>query len=92
MTGYGLQLIMEQGEIVDAGFVKNEFVLATSEDEASRRAIEQVRIQLEQQAEKGGLVLKCVDIEIDDVVHSLKFWKLVQKEGFVFFPHKEEPK
>lgn len=89
MTGHGLQLRMENAAPVDAGFVKNEFVLAESEDEASRRAIEQVREQLQQQAEAGGLVLKGVGIEVDEVARSMKFWKLVQQEGFVFFPQDE---
>jgi len=89
MTGHGLQLRIENAAPVDAGFVKTEFVLAESEDEASRHAIELVRTQLQRQADEGGLVLKSVDIEVDEVARSMKFWKLMQKEGFVFFPEKE---
>ena len=66
--------------------MKNEFVLAESEDEASRRAVEQVRAQLKQQADAGGLVLKGVAIEIDQVARSMKFWKLAQQEGFGVLP------
>ncbi len=89
MTGCGLQLWMENAAPVDAGFVKSEFVLAESENEASRRAVEQVRTQLQQQAEAGGLVLKGVGIEVDEVARSMKFWRLAQQEGFVFFPQNE---
>ena len=89
MTGRGLQLRMENAALVNAGFVKNEFVLAATKDEASRRAIEEVRGQLRQQAVDGGLSLARVDIEVDEVAPSLKFWKLGQQEGFVFFPHDE---
>lgn len=86
MTGHGVQLQMENAAPVDAGFVKNEYVHAESENEATKRAVEQVRSQLQKQADAGGLVLKDVGIEVNEVARSMKFWKLVQQEGFVFFP------
>jgi hypothetical protein len=91
MTGHGLQLMIENAAPVDAGFVKNEFVLAESEDQARKRAVEQVRLQLRQQADAGGVLLKCVDIDVDEVARSTKFWKLIQQEGFVFFRQDEGP-
>jgi hypothetical protein len=90
MTGRGLQLRGESAAPVDAGFVKNEFVLVESATEASKRAVEQVHAQLRQQAAAGGLLLKSISIEIDQVARSIKFWKLVQQEGFVFFPEESQ--
>ena len=89
MTGLGLKLRMEDGAAVDVGFVKNEFVVAESEDNACSRATAQVKLKLQQQAHEGGLVLMDVDVKVDEVVRSLKFWKLVQQEGFIFFPQKQ---
>lgn len=91
MTGHGLQLCLGNAAPVDVGFVKNQFVLAESGQGASRKAIEQMRFQLQQQADAGGLVLKSIDIEIDEIIRTMKFWKLVQQEGFIFFPKEKVP-
>jgi hypothetical protein len=84
-----LQLRVDDGLPVDAGFVKNEFVVAHSEAEARSRAIRQVRDRLQKQADEGRLVLKSVDLEVDEISSSLKLWKLAQQEGFVFFPEEK---
>lgn len=89
MTGGGLKLRMSDSKLTDVGFVKNEFVLANSEVEAIRRAFERVRTLLTQQVDAGGLVIEVLNIEVDEVGRSNKFWKLVQQEGFIFFPKGE---
>lgn len=89
MTGCGLKLRMEDGAAIEVGFVKNEFVVAESEDNACSRATTQVQLRLQRQAREGGLVLMDVDVKVDEVVRSLKFWKLVQQEGFIFFPQEQ---
>ena len=90
MTGLGFQLRMENAAPIDAGFVKNHFVLANSAEEAGRRAIDQVQMHLRAQAEAGGVLLKDVSIEVDEIARSKRFWKLVQQEGFVFFPQESD--
>ena len=92
LSGHGLQLRMENAAPTDVGFVKNEYVLAESANEARKRAIEHVRSELQQQSDAGGLVLTRVGLEIDEVVHSMKFWKLIHQEGFVFFPRERAQK
>lgn len=86
LTGHGLQLRMENSESIDAGFVKNEFIFAKSVDEAIQHATQRVRSQLQQQAQANGLIIMNLTIDVEEIAPSMKFWKLWQKEGFVFFP------
>jgi hypothetical protein len=85
MTGRGLRWSADGGGLAISGFVKNQYVLAATENQAKTRAIDRVRARLQGQGDAVGLAIGSVSIKVDAVARSLKYWKLVQQEGFVFF-------
>ena len=86
LSGDGFRLVLEDKPPVEAGFVKNMFVIATDSERARQRAIEDVRKKIDEQAYGGGIVLGDININVDNVSSSLMFWKIINPEGFVFFP------
>lgn len=85
VSGSGLQLWMEGSAApLCAGFVKNEYVIASSEVQASRRAVERVGARLQRQVDAGALVRRCGEVDVDRVARSSQYWKLLLPEGFVF--------
>jgi hypothetical protein len=85
LSGQGLQMWIEGSPVpVSAGFVKNEFVLASSEVQASRRAVQRVGARLQQQLETGALVRGGSEVDVDRVARSSQYWKLLLPEEFVY--------
>lgn len=88
VSGKGFRLVIEGEDNNNSGFIKNEYVISSTGTEACQRAIDQVRRRIIERQTNGGIVIKNLDIWVDNVEKSFKFWKLINQEGFIFY--KEE--
>lgn len=89
VSGEGIKLHMENASPIDAGFIKNEVVLAISPNQAASQAVETVTARLRKQASEGGLLIDALSIHVDDTLPTFRFWKLLLPDGFVFYPKEE---
>lgn len=88
ISGKGIQFPKQDYGFVDIGFVKNEYVIANSSNKASTIALSNVEKNISELREDEKLVVKKLELEIDEVERHFRFWKLIFKEGFIFFKKK----
>ncbi len=68
------------------GFFKNETVLAGSKTSAVSQAQDNVRTRLATATGEFILDQEGFSIEIEEVKSDYRFWRLIGKQGFVFYP------
>ncbi|MCI5196833.1 MAG: hypothetical protein D3919_11535 [Candidatus Electrothrix sp. AW5] len=86
ISGTGLQLIEQDESTIDVGFVKNEYVLAKSAKKASMVALSNVEKNISEQVRDKKIIIKNLELTVDETESSFSFWKLLLKEGIIFFP------
>ena len=85
LSGKKISLKTDDGDSV-CGFVRNEYVRATSEQAAVERAKKKV---MERVAGNEAISLLAdfpLELTVDEVESHVPFWKLAVNDSFIFFP------
>lgn len=90
ISGKGLQLPEENGSFLNVGFVKNVYLSCNSKEAARSSALSIVEQELADQEKQGKVTMKKLELVIDEIESTYMFWKLVNKEGFIFFPDEDQ--
>ena len=80
----GLRVTFD-GEQVDCGFFKNEFVWAANRDLAIRKALTNVESALRRKPTVKQDDLNGLRIDVDEVEADVGVAKLLQRHGFAFY-------
>lgn len=67
------------------GFVKNEYVWASSESTAIAKAKQKVREKIAKKPGIGVPADTALDLAVDEVERGFSAWKLAADESFIFF-------
>ena len=71
------------------GFYKNETVLAGSMDQAVEASKDRVRHRLKAGSHEFQVDWDSFSIEVDSVRADFRVWRLLERQGFVFYPIEE---
>lgn len=73
-------------EVLECGFIKNEYVLAGSPEKAKKKAVENVRRKLLQRTNVNKDDVQSAAITIDQIESGASWLSLFSEDGFVFHP------
>ena len=83
----GFWLRSDEGPDTLHGLFRNVFVLAPTEEMAKTIAVRQVLSEISKRPQLSGLAsLTETDFRVDEVEPSWQYWRLLRREGFIFYP------
>lgn len=84
LSGRKVVLKTEDGDSV-CGFVRNEYVRASSEHEAIELAKKRVMERISTNEAISILADSPIELTVDEVESRVPIWKLIVNESFIFF-------
>jgi hypothetical protein len=83
----GFWLRSDEGPDTLHGLLRNVFVQASTEEMAKTIAVRQVLSEISKRPQLSALAsLTEADFRVDEVEPSWQYWRLLRREGFIFYP------